>query len=255
MSRIRRITPNVFVHYNKLEKDIKRLVYSFNYPLNIFLTSKYEVKNNHIYATGPKYHIFAFCLMLSLNALCFFRIFVAEEKNKTQQKYDIFSIPTIINFVTYIIGFNTMFLLDYMHKNNNISLILVIQTIYRTIDFSKSIGSFIFWNWISTIRIIFVHIFLNIVYYRTLTSFDIGLIIDDICDVMCMPFDLNFVIAIRFIILLKNYLDKWIEDLVTMSKGNFNNDEYLKMFEIYGKILKAYCLYNEIFQVLVSSKL
>lgn len=101
--------------------------------------------------------------------------------------------------------------------------------------------------------IILVHILINIMYYKPLISFDIGLIIDDICDMMCIHFDLNFVIAIRIIILLKEYLDKWIENLLTMSSENDNNDECLELFEIiYESILKAYSLYTEIFQVLVS---
>ena len=251
MSRTRRNIPDVSLRYNRLEKDIQKVANAFNYPLNLFLTSKYEVKNNRIYATGTTYRVFAFCVMLSANALCFFRIFVPEETNVTNTQF--FSFSTIINFATYLLMFMMLFLLDYMHKNNNVLLILMIQDIYKSIDFVKSIRSFIIWSWISNFTIIFIHIFLNVTYCVTVTSYNIGLVLDHICDLLCFPFDLNFVLAIRIIILLKKYLDKWIEHLMTISNEYDHNDEYLKMSGIYGNILKAYSLYNRIFKVLVSS--
>lgn len=238
---------------NRLDTDIQRIAYSFNFPLNLFLTSKYCLHENNLYSSGLKYIFFALCLTCFMSVLCFLRMFTVEDAKvkKTQYQYDIFSLSTIVNFFSCFIGFTLIFGLDLIHRNNNVLLILNLQNIYRSIDFSKSIQDFIVWNWISTTINTCVHIFINALYYGPLMISDVGFILDAICDLMCIPLDLNFVIAIRIIILLKKYLDEWIKKVLKITEEQNNDEKCFELIRTYGKILNTYNLYTKIFQMLV----
>lgn len=238
----------------KLEKDIQRLALSYNLPLNLLLFSKYNLRINHISPNGKTYNIFAFCVMLLMNALYIYRTFILEisNKNLTFLESGLFQIFAIFYGTTVMSGFMMMFILDLVHRDNNVLLILKIQTIHRSIDFSKDIQCYIGRNWISTVAIICANIITNAVFYGSFEMLDIGVILDLVSDIMWVAVDINYVIVIRIIILLKKYLDKWIK-MVLITNAEYDNDERSrKLFRMYQNILEAYNLYTKIFHVLVS---
>ena len=178
---------------NQLQEDIRRIVYSFNCSLNLFLTSKYNVQNYHIYPNSVKYDVFAFILILCMNAIYIYQIHIAEfPLLKNNLELGLFSFFVVINYMAYSIGVTMMFILDIVHKKNNVLLILKIQTIHRSIDFNKSIQSYIIWNWISLATIIFINVFVDVMFYKTYDDYDIILIFDVICDVTWITLDINF---------------------------------------------------------------
>ena len=248
------ISPRPFLNF--LDKDIQRLVYSFNYALNFFMASKYNVQNSHIYPRGRKYQILAFCFMLFMIAMCFYRMFTLDrtyrnEWNESYFKHKILMVISSVFFFTFAINFFIIFIEDEMHKTNNVLLILKIQNIHRSID--CSVKNFIVWNWISIITVIALDIFFHALFYISLTySFVVDLICDNICHLMYIASDINLVLAIRIIILLRKYLDKWIKDIQMINYEQGNQEHCLKLFEMYLKIIKAYNLFKTIFQVLVS---
>ena len=249
---ISRISFQLFLH-NSLDKDFKRLVYSFNYALKLFMASKYNVQNDHIYPRGKKYQILAFCFMLFMNALCIYRMFTIDltfrdEWNMSYLKNKILTFICSVFFFTFAISFFIMFIVDEIHKTNNVLLILKMQNIHRSINFS--VKNFIIWNWISIITVISTDILVQTLFYMSIKyPFVFDLICDNVCDLMYIASDINLVIATRIIILLRKYLEKWVENILNI---NENEEHYLKLFEMYLKIVKAYNLYSTIFRVLVS---
>lgn len=228
---------------------MQRIVFSFNFPLNLFLISKYSIRNCKIYPSGLKYRVFAFCFMLFTYTLCIFSMISVPIilDARTVFNYDLFIFFHMGYFFSSSIGFVILFILDIVHGKNNVLLILKIQTIHKGIDFSKNIRSFLIWNWISITILISLHIVTNIVFYNGFRTYDFRVFLDNMYDLLCIASDINFLIAIRIITLLRMYLDMWIEEIMVM-----NNERCPKLLEIYQNIFKAYNLYKKIFQVLVS---
>lgn len=241
----------------KLDEYIEKIAFSLNFPLNLFLTSKYYLRKSHIEPNGIKYRVFAFCLLIFTISLYLCKIFAVNDLKvkKTQFKFDLYSPSFIIHCIMFIVGFTTIFILDIVHKDNIVLLILKIQTIHRNIDYRKSIRSYIIWNWISTTTMIGNHILFSNLNFDPTYSFDLSYIRDEICDLLCIGFDDNIIISIRLIILLRRYLENWKEEVFMINVENVNDDKWLQLFNIIFKnILEAYSLYKKIFQVLVSSK-
>ena len=239
---------------NKLEKDIQRLALSYNLPLNLFLFSKYNVRNNRIYPSGKIYHVYAFFFMLFPSVLYIYRMCLVEVTNQniTYIESSLFSFFAVLFGTNILFGFMMMFILDFVHKDNNVLLILKTQTIHRSIEFNTEIRYYIAWNWISTVAIICANIIINVVYYGSFEMYDVATVLDMFSDIIWVAVDINFVIVIRIIILLKQYLDKWI-NMVLKTNYEYDFDQQCrKLLEIYQNILKAYYLYNRMFQVLVS---
>ena len=239
---------------NLLEKEIKAVVYSFNFPLNLFLTSKYSVRNNHIYPNGRKYQSIAFCRMFIMNVMTFYlmsHITLSFSKTKRLVTY-LVAVSVVIYFFINAIGFTTMLILDFMHRNNNISLILKIQTIHKSIG-SSNISSYVTWNWISSITIIFINVTIFLMYYFAWVYTDFArFIFGLICEIMLTVYDIDIIIATRIIILLKKYLDDWTKDISRMNDEQENDKHCYEMFGIYQNILQTFDLFKIVFQLLVS---
>lgn len=188
--------------------------------------------------------------------VCFAIVVTAYTMRNTLTIFsDIFTLIGIIFIYIYrIFGLAMLFMLDIVHSENNKSLITVIQSIHKGIDFSNSIRSFVIWNWISVI-IIFV---LNIFIYE---SYNIAFgydIIKLLKNLQSVTFDANILYAIRVLILLRKYVNDWIKKVLKL-KDEQEIDQTInsgvccsKFFDIYKNILEAYKLYKTIFQALVS---
>ena len=153
-----------------------------------------------------------------------------------------------------MVEFTTMFILDKVHKDRNVFLVLMIQYLNKSIDFSKSVMLFVIWNWISILIVILINILTHGLYFA-LTHYPvvIDLVIDIAINTLYIAWEINLVISIRIIILLRKYMHEWINEVVKLSDQHENEERCLKLLEIYQSLLKAYNLYKRIFQVLVSS--
>ena len=247
-----RVLPNT-----RLEKEVQRIVQSFNVALHIFISSKYDIRNNNIYSRGWKYQLVSFCVTLFLCAIPIYRFFIDDAYNThlKQSEYYFYALTEIIYFAVHSICLTILFILGIVHNNNYVSLILEIQTIYKSIDFSKSIRSYIVWNWVSLFSSICVDIYLYSVFY---IKFNLNYlsVIDNVLgyifDVMFISFDVNYILAIRVIILLTKYLDEWSKDVLNLNDLHENNELCTKLIKIYLNIVKTFNMYTTIFQVLVS---
>ena len=241
---------------SRLDEDVKRIANSFNFVLNLFLASKYKIQYGYIYPVLKRYQIFSFCCVLLINSMCCYRMYSVDITDIYMKHLEskLLKLFAVFYFITYLIGFTTMFLLDLVHKNNYVLLILMIQTVHRNIDFNRNIPSFISWNWITTTSIILINIFISAIYYTSCYyDYIIDIVFDSIFDFMYTTLDVNLIIATRIIILLKKYLDEWITEILMFHDEHENYERCGKLFENYKNIFKVYDVYKNIFYVLVSS--
>ena len=149
-----------------------------------------------------------------------------------------------------------MFIMNVVHRNSNVSLILMIQNIHGNIGLSKGYQSFIMWNRIVIISTICMNMITNALYYVTFDYTCVReMLLDALSDFAIMATDINVVIATRIIMLLRKYLDEWIENVLTMDGEWEDGDQCLKLLEIYQNILKTYDLFKKKFQASVSTLL
>ena len=247
---------------NRIDKEIRELVRSFNFPLGILLSSKYKIRNNHIYPFQNKCFFFlSFCRMLFFNSMCFYRMYSTLSTNvfakfvNSVSAQDFTLIFVLILFtLQHSFSFTMLFILDVVHSNNNVSFILNIQTIHKKIDFRKSFPTYIIWNWIS----IFITITADISVFTTFySSFSyMSAVVDFLImftDWSFFAFDINLMIATRVIVLLRKYIEEWIGDVQKMNDNHDIDELYChKMFETYQDILETYNLYKTLFHILVS---
>ena len=63
---------------NILDKEVQRIAYSFNFAFNVFCSSKYRIRDNHVYPNGKKYYMLSFLYMLVINFISIFRMFYLD---------------------------------------------------------------------------------------------------------------------------------------------------------------------------------
>lgn len=242
---------------NFIDKDVQRIVFSLNSTLSLFLISKYSVKNDLIYPSGRISRLLSFCCISFIIISCVYRMFFLNIRdiniNMSTTEKDFLSLFTTVYFIIVIIGFTATFILNIVHKDRNVLLVLMIQSLYKSIDFSKSITRFVVWNWISIITVIASNTFINALYFSISNFTDVvDSILEIIFNVLYIGLEVNLVISVRIIILLRKYLQKWIQEVLMMSIEHENEERCLKLLQIYQSILKTYNLYKIIFQILVS---
>ena len=241
---------------NRIEKQVQKIVHSFNFALHLFFSSKYYVQNNHIYPKGKKYLLLSFCCMLFMNVLYIYVAFSidATDLNMKQAENNVIVVLGVFCYFIQAICFTVLYILDIVHRNNNVFFILEIQNIHEDIYSKKSMQSYVIWNWVSLLTFISLDIYMHIIYftYRMNLPFTKE-VLQFFCDIMSIVFDVNYIIAIRFIILLKKYLDEWILEILASDFCENSNERCRKLLRVYQNILKAYDMYKIIFQVLVST--
>lgn len=242
---------------NRLDKDVQRIVCSFNVALGVFFNTKYNVQNHHIYSNGIKYRMFSFSCMLIMNLSCIYRIVATDirdvNKNMSSTEEDFFSLFVTIYYILFMVGFTLSFILDNVLKDHNVLLVLMIQSLNKSIDLSKGIMGVVVWNWISILTIIFIDSFTILLYYATCFYPNvIDMILDIAVNTLFFGLEINLAIGTRIIILLRNYLYEWIKEILNMNDDHENKEQCLKLLDVYQNIIKAYNLYKRIFQVLVS---
>lgn len=244
---------------NRIQNEVKEIVRSFNIPLGILLSSKYEVHNNHIYPNQNKWlFLLSICRMLFFNSMSLYRLYTGLSRG-IYPKASVDSDDVVYNFLLIVFtlihtfSFTILFILEIVHKQNNVDLILKIQTIHKSIDFSKSFPTYIIWNWISIFFTFFADISVTVAFYSPLHRMNTVIYLFQIfTDMSFFAFDINFMIATRVIVLLRKYLEKWIDDVLMMDDEEDHDEQCQQLLETYQYILETYSLYKNIFQALVS---
>ena len=241
---------------NRIGKQVQKIVHSFNFALHLFCSSKYYVQNNHIYPRGKKYLLLSFCCMFLMNVLYLYVAFSidATDLNMKQTENNMISVLGSFCYFIQAFCFTMLYILDIVHRYNNIFFILEIQNIHEDIYAKKSMQSYIIWNWVSLLTFISLDIYIHIIYFMYRINLPFTTVsLQFFCDIMSIIFDVNYIIAIRFIILLKKYLDQWILEILASDVEENNNEHCQKLLKVYQNILKGFEMYKRIFQILVST--
>lgn len=239
-----------FLLDNYVTNEIQNIFYPFYLVQNMVLSSKTRIKNNFIYPNGNKFNItvaviLTISFVLYVNIVAFGSILKITDTNTSKLHLFLKYFFSIYNYV----GVFIVFIFNVIHGHSNVLLILTIQTIHLNINIGEKATKYlIIWNWICCLSTFFIGIML-IVYFSTAFGYikmtDIGV------EYLLISVDLNLIYAIRIIILLKTYLNKFIvNNLLTDNlQHNFEND-----IAIYQNCMKVYELFKKIFQSSVISK-
>lgn len=233
---------------NYLEKDIQKLFYPFYLLQHIFLMTKYTIRDNFIYPNGPKLNTSISIFWTVLSILFFYNIYYTY--GKVNENFYSFNSKTqyiIIYFYKILnnLGIITFLILNLVHSDNNVLLILNVQTIHKHIKINaKCSRQYIKYNWVSCVIIISVDVFIIVLYYIK------GVYLDythALSDYLLKMYDLNIIYAIRIAtmleIYLKNFKNKY---LVINSTQDCDN-----IFKIYKTLMRTYILFNKIFNFMV----
>ena len=242
-------TPDVLQN-NCLDKDIQQIFYPLNFLLLLLFSSKYTIQDNYITPNGKKRHI------LSFLSVCFVIVVTVYDLYIDLMAHN-FLLLISINFmyVYYSFGMILVFILNFVHSENNMLLIRSFQIIHRSLDFSKSVRSFVTCNWISVIHMFGLNTFIFVSFYASFRP----VIFILLRNLLYITFDANILYAIHVLILLTKHVNEWIKKILTMKDEQetdqvINSEPYCKeLFSIYQNILEAYKLYKTIFQALVGT--
>ena len=235
------LTPVELFRIDKLDKDFQRIVQPFNIMLSVFFSSKYKIKNSYITRCDKKYPILMFSIISFCNMFSAYNFFT--DSKDTHKVYALF----LICFTVYCIDYVLLITYNITNSRSNISLILNIQEIHRSIGNSKSVRNYIIWNWIILMSMItvFVSAVSSFVILNPNTTF-----VDLSNGLMLFEIELNLMYGIRLMTLLTMYLKEWVKILLHIDGEN--NEFSEKLIKIYDKILEAYSLYKTCFRIFVS---
>ena len=240
------ILPEVILN-NRIDKDIQEMLRPINLMLSLFLSSKYSIKDNYITPKGNIFYIATFFLLACIYGYTVHRLFFGElEDTMGINNSEIVNIMFGFFFLFFCVGFTLIFILNFVHRDINISIILLIQRIYNGVEFSGSLKKVTRWNWICIIVSVCIDIFLQFLYSGLYDDF---FTLDVIISILFATLDINLVYGILLIILLRKYIEKWIEDV--LAANGCEEKKYIAFFDVYQNILEAFHLYKKIFQLLV----
>lgn len=235
---------------NFIRKDVNRFFYPMHFVLTMILSAKYTLKDNFITSKGIKYYITTYLILLLVIIIYTYQFFcdVYYDENHLNQSVDRIS-TTVFFYIYYIVCFNSIFILNIMKRNSNVLLILTIEKIHDIIFNNRSIERFIVWNWFLSIFLLIYDLFCYITVLVLNPYYDIR---DLVFDYMFTTLNLNFVYAIRIIILLTEYVKEWKNNIVTMNEDEDNEEYCIRMFDVFQNVLEAFKIFKELFQLVVS---
>lgn len=240
-----KILPEVLLQ-NRLEKDTQKMMYPVHLMFSIFLSSRYAIRDNYVTPRGKMYYTFTLGFVVILYGMAVKRFFFEELKDSMgTYNNDFLTLFAIFFYIFYLTGFTILFFLNIIHSDASIALILLLQKVYLSLDFSEHLKKITQRNWMAMIGVFLLNIFLHYLYYVTFNEFNLS---DTLFDFMFITFDLHLMYALVVIILLRKYLEKWIKYVL----HDIDDETSVKLLVIYRNILEAYDFYREIFQVLVS---
>ncbi|PZC77057.1 hypothetical protein B5X24_HaOG200706 [Helicoverpa armigera] len=232
---------------NRLDKDVQRILFPFNFFLTMFLSSKYCIRDNYITPSKRKYYVFGLfgiCIITAANVHQMYGQIANMDLNKRGLLILIFL------HVTQIFNFALSIVLNIIDCHKNVLLIVIIQAIHRSFDFSKSIRNLVFYSWMILLIGLCINVYTIAYGYAILQSWHI---LSFIHDVLMVVLDIDLIYKIRLLILLTTYLNEWIKN-ICLKKDDWQQDQAncVNLFATYQNILKAYDVSNELSEIIVS---
>lgn len=231
-------------HY-RLEKDIQEWLKPFNLTLYLIFSNKYSIKNNYIACkTRTATLVTSFCLSIGIIVSLYNHLHTNDPLSNIFSKF-----LSAAYMIEYHIGLVIVIIINITHRRENISLILMIQVIHKSINIGKCFKSFIIWNWILISILFFIcfGFFATIYFSSNQVKF-----YDFFGDIIYMYFDLNLIHGICILTLLTKYLEEWTNSIIMPINEPDDEEYYNKLCSTYKDILKAYDLYKQTIHIVVS---
>ena len=240
-----------FLLNNKLDKDIQRIIQPFNIIFSVFFSSKYKIRNSYITPCDKKYQIILFVINVFFSVWSIYNMVIDKSSNYYMNMFFNSSASFVI-YLFSILSFYSIYILllicNIVYSRTNISLILKIQEIHKSINITKnSVQSFVIGNWISFALLFCISITSITCFYMLFTHI---YFLEFVIQILCITFDFNLVHYTCLIILLRKYLEAWI--LLVINYEEQSCEYCHKLFKIYENIFEAFKLYKTCFRVLVS---
>ncbi|PZC77054.1 hypothetical protein B5X24_HaOG200703 [Helicoverpa armigera] len=238
---------------NYLEKEIQNIFRPFNYAFILLLSSKYTMQDNYITPNG-KLRTFLSCMSASYVSGVGFYYMISNkylEYNSSVYSITVVTIVVQLIIIGYCFGVILIMVNNFVFSQKNILLIVTIQTIGKNINLSKVVKNFIVGNWIAILIPSAIYAGIQGSFYIFYYIIDYTLVLATLCTIAFLAFELELVYALRVIVLLRKYLQGWVQ---MVSKLNYDQDDgydCVKLFKIYQNILQAFELYKAVSQFLV----
>lgn len=238
---------------NYLREDFQKMLKPVYVVQNIFLASKYTIRDNFITPNG-----ILFTVIINLGLICalifkgYYNLFGREIDFKAGQLIHWAYFGYCLLFMLFSFSFILTFSLNVIYGHKNITLLLKIQKIHENINIAeRKIKVFKIWSWISILSIMFSNTCLMSMIDYSSVKFNS---FDQLCTcILIISFDINIVYSVHIIKLLTIYLEEWNKIIHNDNHEKYDGEYYEKLFDIYQNVLDAFKLYCNIFQLLVSS--
>ncbi|XP_037298940.1 uncharacterized protein LOC119190675 [Manduca sexta] len=235
---------------NAIGKDIQSIMRPLNLIQNIYCAPKYRIKDNFIIPNGIYENLISFSAVLALLIICVSNIAFSSCPIKILSA-DLICISDVLNEVISLMGFIINSWVSITQSNNNVQLLLLLQTNHRLMEFAERDVSLLkISNWIKVIALYScslgvytsLHMYFHIPYIHTVFF-----------DVIVLCFDMNMVYAIFIMKLIVKNLIHWHKEIQKPENALILYKD--RMFHLYMNIMLAYKLFKKAFQLLVSSSI
>lgn len=237
---------------NRLDEEIQRILFPFNFFLTLFSCPKYSIRDNYITPNGNKILIF------QLFGICFVTAITIDLLGLTNlatflPSGNAFIIKLISIFLNLTRWFNFISnaILNIKNSLDNVCLIIMIQSIYKSVKVT-GVFSFTVVNWIIVTIPIFIMVSASMsvaIIFSVIPNF-----FHNACTYILISYEIDFLYNTRILHLLCKYIDHWIKKIDMMTNDREDDEAYcLKLFETYQNILKAYEMYKKLYEVVVRS--
>lgn len=232
---------------NFVEKDIQAILRPLNVITIMFLTAKYQIRDNFITPNTFMYHSCTFLATVLCVSVFFLRAYfiVYDEK----QAFDVVRYwYNVTDFIMYFFGYMWNISTNISSTHINVDLVLRLQCAYKLLNISQNeIKNITFFNWACTTCLLTSYIIKAILcwnYNLMASIYDLIIVLIVIC------FDYCILYLSRLLHLVQTSTKVLIEKI----RFSENSEEmlvesyYSTMFEAYDEILKVYDIIEESFK-------
>ncbi|PZC77052.1 hypothetical protein B5X24_HaOG200701 [Helicoverpa armigera] len=236
---------------NRLDKEVESIFYPFHVILTLLCASKYCIRDHFITPNEYKFYTVNFISLSYVVASFAYQMYNNQLVHIHRSDNNI-----VVSFLSVFLPISRCichilyFVLNIMHCQNNVFIIVLINIIYKSLNSFQKVRCHIINSWILLALILLIHAWLTITY---IVIYEIYFdVIHHVSEVLLYIFDIDFVYNVRVLLMLTNYLNSWIENIKLFDDGQeYDKIHYIKMFQTYLNILRAYDVYKTVSQVLV----
>lgn len=230
---------------HRINQDFKKIFYPLHLILVITSASRYKIRSDLVTPISKKFIVIQFIFVFGVQIASSLHelIFISNNINFTSD---------LLYWILIWIGCCLSFVEEFFYRHDNYLLILSFQEIHKAFDYNKRFNSYLTRNWIFVLAVYFFNVLMTFVIYTNPEKFDL---LKWISDLVCIKFDVVFIVAYRVLALLTLYVDEWIKCVRRLDNGNNNEPIEFhceKLLKTYDNIIKSYDMFKKVFQISVN---